>query len=102
MAAAFPDLQMWITLGLVLATMVVLSLERVPLEVTGVSLIGVLMVVFHFLPVIDAAGGNRLDAIRLLSGSQGDGTTQFHSRVALPPPRRTPAVVFQTLAGLRL
>ncbi|MDP6517570.1 MAG: SLC13 family permease, partial [Alphaproteobacteria bacterium] len=73
MAAAIPDLQMWITLGLVLATMVMLSLERVPLEVTGVSLIGVLMVVFHFLPVIDEAGANRLDAARLLSGFANPG-----------------------------
>ena len=38
------DLQMWITLALVVITIFAFALERVPLEVTAATLIAVLMI----------------------------------------------------------
>ena len=64
---------MWITLALVLITIVAFALERLPLEVTSASLIAILMIVFHFLPVIDGNGENQLNATRILSGFANPG-----------------------------
>jgi len=67
------DLQMWITLALVLITIVAFALERLPLEVTAASLIAVLMIVFHFLPVLDGNGENQLNAAKILGGFANPG-----------------------------
>ena len=66
-------LQMWITLALVLITIVAFALERLPLEVTAASLIAILMIVFHFLPVVDGNGENQLNAAKLLEGFANPG-----------------------------
>lgn len=67
------DLQMWITLALVAITIVAFALERLPLEVTAASLIAVLMIVFHFVPVVDGNGENQLNAARILGGFANPG-----------------------------
>ena len=64
---------MWITLTLVVITIFAFALERVPLEVTAATLIAVLMIVFHFLPVIDSHGENQLNAGRILGGFANPG-----------------------------
>ena len=66
-------LQMWITLALVLITIVAFALERLPLEVTAASLIAILMIVFHFLPVVDGNGENQLNAAKILEGFANPG-----------------------------
>ena len=67
------DLQMWITLGLVLLTIVGFATERLPIEVVSASLIALLMIVFHFLPVPDLEGQNQLNAARILGGFANPG-----------------------------
>ncbi len=67
------DLQMWITLALVAITIVAFAIEKFPLEVTSASLIAILMIIFHLLPVPDGVGENQLSAGRILGGFANPG-----------------------------
>ena len=68
-----PDIQMWITLALVLLTIIGFATERLPIEVVSASLIALLMILFHFLPVPDSTGHNQLNAARILGGFANPG-----------------------------
>lgn len=59
---------MWATIALILATLVLYALERLPLAVTSLAVICALMVLFQADPVLDAAGRNLLGPERLLAG----------------------------------
>ncbi|KJS39106.1 MAG: potassium transporter TrkA [Rhodospirillaceae bacterium BRH_c57] len=61
-------MQMWITLGLTAAVVVLYVTEWVSLELTSLGLIAALMVLFHLMPVQVAGSDAVLDATRLLSG----------------------------------
>ena len=68
-----PDIQMWITLALVLLTIIGFATELLPIEVVSASLIALLMILFHFLPVPDSTGQNQLNAARILGGFANPG-----------------------------
>ncbi len=63
-----PDFQMWATFALIVAAFVLYTSERVPMEVTSMGSIGILMLFFHFFPVLDSGGVSRLTPERLLRG----------------------------------
>jgi di/tricarboxylate transporter len=58
----------WVTFAVVLTALVLYMLERVSLELTSLGVICVLLVFFHFNPILGADGGNILDPTRLLAG----------------------------------
>ena len=60
--------QMVATFIVIVVALVLYALERVPLELTGLGVIAVLLVLFHFFPVDGPDGANLLDAERLLRG----------------------------------
>ena len=62
------QLGMWVTFALVTVALVLYMLERVSLELTSLGVICVLLVFFHFNPIIGASGDNILDPTRLLAG----------------------------------
>ena len=53
---------------LILITLVLYATEKLPLELTSFWVICSLLILFHFFPVLDAAGKNQLSAKVLLSG----------------------------------
>jgi di/tricarboxylate transporter len=59
---------MWITFGVILATVAFFAWEKYPIELVGFASLAVMLVVFHVLPVLDENGRNRLDAAAILSG----------------------------------
>ncbi len=59
---------MWATFALILATLVLYALERLPLAVTSLAVICALMVLFQADPVLDQEGRNLLGPERLLAG----------------------------------
>jgi len=62
------QLGMWVTFALVTVALVLYMLERVSLELTSLGVICVLLVFFHFNPIIGASGDDILDPTRLLAG----------------------------------
>jgi len=63
-----PDIQMWVTLAVIGAALVLYALERTPIEVTALGVLGVLLVLFYVFPLLGPDGANVLDAPRLLEG----------------------------------
>ena len=63
-----PNIQMWVTLAIIGAALVLYALERTPIEVTALGVLGVLLVLFYVFPLLGPDGGNVLDAPRLLEG----------------------------------
>lgn len=63
-----PDIQMWMTLAIIGAALVIYALERAPMEVTALGVLGVLLVLFYVFPLPGPDGANVLDAPRLLEG----------------------------------
>jgi di/tricarboxylate transporter len=75
MAAIEPSLQMWLTLGLVGVVIVLYVSEWISLELTSLTVLASLLVLFHFFPtpLLTASGGggeaeDTLNAARLLAG----------------------------------
>ena len=65
---AAPNLSMWVTFALIIGTLGLYAVERFPVEVTSVGVLGVFMVYFHFQPIAIAGGGNVMSAERLVAG----------------------------------
>ncbi len=63
-----PGIQMWATLLLTAAVVVLFVTEWVQIEVTALGLLVALLLLFHFAPVPGADGAPALDARRLLEG----------------------------------
>ena len=63
-----PTWQMWASFAVIGLAVVAYAVERWPMEVTSAGTILALMVIFHFGPVPDGAGGNRLGPKALLAG----------------------------------
>ncbi|MBT4907930.1 MAG: SLC13 family permease [Rhodospirillaceae bacterium] len=59
---------MWLTFAVILVALVMYTLERLTFELTSLGVICVLLVFFHFVPVVDADGHNILNPTRLLAG----------------------------------
>jgi di/tricarboxylate transporter len=63
------ELQMWLTFAVIFSAVLIYSADRWPLEMVSAGVIGVLMLLFQFMPVIDpVTGQNQLDAGRLIEG----------------------------------
>jgi di/tricarboxylate transporter len=62
------QLGMWLTFAVILVALVMYTLERLTFELTSLGVICVLLVFFHFVPVVDADGHNILNPTRLLAG----------------------------------
>jgi di/tricarboxylate transporter len=63
-----PTFHMWATLVLIAAAMVGYAMEKMSLDLTSLVVICLLMAFFHFFPLLDAEGANRLAPSRLLEG----------------------------------
>jgi len=68
MLESLTALQMTATFALIVLTLTLYALERIPLELTSLGAIAVLLIFFHFLPVPGEDGANRLSAEHLLRG----------------------------------
>ncbi len=68
MLGADPTFEMWATMALICIAMWLFALERLPMELTSLGLICGLMLLFHFSPIVDAAGVNQLPPGRMLEG----------------------------------
>jgi len=60
--------QMWVTYGLILAAVVLFSIERLSLELSALGILVALLVFFYFFPVIGDDGRNLLGSTTLLAG----------------------------------
>jgi len=60
-------IQMWLTYAVIAAAVVAYSYERIPLEISGMSTIALLLLIFYLLPH-KAVDGSVLDARALLAG----------------------------------
>ena len=63
-----PNLEMWITLGVIAAAVAAYASERLPIELVSATVVAALLVVFHFRPVAGPDGANVLGAGALLAG----------------------------------
>lgn len=63
-----PAIQMWLTFGVILGAIVAYTNDRIPLEITSITTVAVLLILFHFFPVPGEDGGNILDTRALLKG----------------------------------
>ncbi|MEQ8949597.1 SLC13 family permease, partial [Parvibaculum sp.] len=60
--------QMWVTYGLILAAVILFSIERLSLELSALGILVALLVFFYFFPVIGEDGRNLLGSTTLLAG----------------------------------
>lgn len=63
-----PELQIWITFAVIFGAIVSYAAERISMEVTSVSILVCLLVIFHFFPVTGPGGRNLLAPEVLLAG----------------------------------
>jgi len=62
------DFHMWMTFILIVGAFVLFFLERASMELTSIGILCVLLVFFHFFPVIGEEGENLLGPARILMG----------------------------------
>ena len=62
------EFQIWFTFAVVTLAIVSYVAERVPMEITSLTTVVAILIFFHFFPVDDGAGGNRLAAETVLGG----------------------------------
>ncbi len=62
------EFQMWVTFALIIGGFLFYVFERASMEMTSVGLICLLLIFFHFFPVVDAHGDNVVDPVRILHG----------------------------------
>ena len=60
--------QMWVTYGVIVAAVVLFSIERISLELSALGILAALLIFFYFFPVVDADGRNLLGSTALLAG----------------------------------
>ncbi len=60
--------QMWAVFALILGALVFYVFERAAMELTSLGIICVLLVFFHFFPVVSGAGVSTLTPVRILQG----------------------------------
>jgi len=63
-----PSVQMWATFAVILGAIFFYAIDRFSMEVTSLGTISTLLLLFHFMPVLDASGSSLLDLKTLLSG----------------------------------
>lgn len=62
------EFQMWVTFALIVGAFLFYVFERATMEMTSVSLICLLLIFFHFFPVVDVNNENSVDPVRILHG----------------------------------
>ncbi|NQV45219.1 MAG: SLC13 family permease, partial [Rhodospirillales bacterium] len=62
------EFQMWVTFALIAGAFLFYVFERASMEMTSVGLICLLLIFFHFFPVVDVRGINSVDPVRILHG----------------------------------
>jgi len=62
------NFQMWVVFALILGALVFYVMERAAMEVTSLGIICLLLILFHFFPVLDGAGQATLTPGRVLQG----------------------------------
>lgn len=62
------EFQMWVTFALIIGAFLFYIFERATMEMTSVGLICLLLIFFHFFPVVDADVKNSVDPVRILHG----------------------------------
>jgi di/tricarboxylate transporter len=62
------DFQMWVTFGLIFGALAFYVRERASMELTSLGIVCVLLVFFHFFPVVGADGASRITPTRILQG----------------------------------
>jgi len=63
-----PSIQMWLTFAIIFGAIAFYAMDRIPMEITSLGTISILLMLFHFMPVVDAAGTSLLDLKSLLAG----------------------------------
>ena len=63
-----PQIQMWAVFFLVTAALISYSMEKVAMELTSLAVVAILLIFFHFFPVLTPGGTNMLDAASIFSG----------------------------------
>lgn len=63
-----PTLQMWLVFATVIGAVAAYSYDRIPLEISSFTTVAVLLLMFHFLPVTNAAGEVLVEERSLLAG----------------------------------
>ncbi|VAV98799.1 FIG00694541: hypothetical protein [hydrothermal vent metagenome] len=62
------SVQMWATFAVIFGAIIFYAMDHIPMEVTSLGTISVLLILFHFMPVLDESGLALLDLRTLLSG----------------------------------
>ncbi len=62
------EFQMWVTFALIIGAFLFYVFERATMEMTSVGVICLLLIFFHFYPVVDAHTENSVDPVRILRG----------------------------------
>ena len=73
MAAIEPTFHMWVTLAFIVAALAVYAMERLPVEVSSLGILGGLMAFFALFPVPAGGGRHPVDATALLAGFANPG-----------------------------
>lgn len=68
MEAAEPILQMWLTFGVVVLAIAAYSYDRIPLEISGLTTVAVLLIIFQIMPMVDSTGRDIISPRTLLAG----------------------------------
>ena len=63
-----PTIQMWLTFAVVVAAIIAYAQDRVPLEISSIATVALLLMMFHFLPVVDETGASKITNRDLLVG----------------------------------
>jgi len=62
------NMSMWVTFALILWALTLYAVEKLPVEMTSIGVLGAFMVYFHYFPATGADGENLLSAERLALG----------------------------------
>jgi di/tricarboxylate transporter len=73
MAAIEPTFHMWVTLAFVVGALVVYAMERLPVEVSSLGILGALLAFFTLFPLPPGGGRQPVDAASLLAGFANPG-----------------------------
>jgi len=63
-----PDFQMWVVFAVIAVALAFYAFEWLTMEVTSLAVICILMVFFHWVPILDHQGYNLMDAKHILLG----------------------------------
>jgi len=68
-----PNFQMWLTYIIIILALIAYMIEEIPVELTSLMTLGLIMVIFHFFPVLNDEAVNLLSPHSLLLGFANTG-----------------------------